>query len=64
MLLEAPLHLRLRSLDALHLATARLAFARARRRGVATGAFVTADQELAAAADWAGLTPLIPETSI
>ena len=61
MLLEAPRTVRLLSLDALHVATARVAFARARRRGVAAGAFVTADKDLAAAAEWAGLKLLTPE---
>ncbi|MSQ14501.1 MAG: hypothetical protein EXR50_01370 [Dehalococcoidia bacterium] len=48
-------------LDALHVASARLAFARARRQEMVTGAFVTADQQLVNAARWAGLTALIPE---
>lgn len=61
MILGAPRSIRLLSLDALHLATARVAFAKAQRRGVAVGSFVTADTGLAAAASWAGLTPLTPE---
>jgi hypothetical protein len=48
-------------LDALHVASARLAFARARRRGVATGNLVTADTALLGAAIWAGLPTLNPE---
>ncbi len=62
LLRDAPSFIRLRSLDALHVASARLAFASARRQGMVTGAFVTADQRLVTAARWAGLTVLIPET--
>ncbi len=61
LLLTAPLPVRLRTLDALHVASARLAFARARRRGVATGSFVAADRALLDAASWAGLPTLNPE---
>lgn len=61
LLLTAPLPVRLRTLDALHVASARLAFAHARRRGVATGSFVTADRALLDAARWAGLPTLNPE---
>lgn len=61
LLLTAPLPVRLRTLDALHVASAQLAFARARRRGVATGSFVTADRALLDAASWAGLPTLNPE---
>lgn len=51
----------LRTLDALHLATAVWTFARLRRRGFAVGAFVTADRALLGAASWAGLTSINPE---
>jgi len=61
LLLTAPLLVRLRTLDALHVASARLAFARARRRGVATGSFIAADRALLDAASWAGLPTLNPE---
>ncbi|MDA8217496.1 MAG: type II toxin-antitoxin system VapC family toxin [Chloroflexota bacterium] len=61
LLLTAPAPLRLRSLDALHVASARWTFARARRRGVATGSFVTADRALIKAAEWAGLDTINPE---
>ena len=60
-LLTAPLQVRLRALDALHVASAHWAFARASRRGVATGSFVTADRALVNAATWAGLPTLNPE---
>jgi predicted nucleic acid-binding protein len=62
LLFQAPPHIRLRALDAVHLASALLAFARARRRGVATGDFVSADLDLLAAAQWAGLSTRNPET--
>jgi uncharacterized protein len=61
LLLTAPVPIRLRTLDALHVASARWVFARARRRGVATGSFVTADRALVDAAIWAGLPTLNPE---
>lgn len=61
LLLTAPLPVRLRTLDALHVASARFAFDRARRRGVTTGSFVTADRALLDAASWAGLPTLNPE---
>jgi predicted nucleic acid-binding protein len=61
LLLTAPLPVRLRTLDALHVASAQLAFARAHRRGVATGSFITADRALLDAASWAGLPTLNPE---
>ncbi len=61
LLLTAPLPVRLRTLDALHVASARLAFARARRRGVATGSFIAADRALLDAATWAGVPTLNPE---
>lgn len=60
-LLAAPASVRLRTLDALQFASARLAFARARRRGVTTGSFITADRALLDAASWAGLPTLNPE---
>lgn len=44
LLLTAPPRVRLRTLDMLHVATARALFARARRRGIATGSFVSADR--------------------
>lgn len=47
--------------DALHIASARAAFASARRERIATGRFVTADTGLAAAATWAGLPVANPE---
>ncbi len=62
LLLAAPAHFRLRALDAIHLASAVHTFARARRRGVATGTFVSADEALLAAARWAGLTTQNPES--
>ncbi len=61
MLLTAAPPVRLRSLDAVHLASAQWTFALARRRGVATGAFVTADRALVQAALWAGLATMNPE---
>lgn len=61
LLFMTPPSVRLRTLDALHVASARLAFARARRRGVATGSFITADRALLDAANWAGLPTLNPE---
>lgn len=61
LLFTGPPAIRLRALDALHLATARWSFARARRRGIATGSFVTADRMLLEAARWAGLAVINPE---
>jgi hypothetical protein len=61
LLLQAPPQVRLRALDAIHLASALHAFARARRRGVATGDFVSADAHLLAAGQWAGLSTQNPE---
>jgi hypothetical protein len=61
LLITCPPSIRLRALDALHLATARAAFARARRRGTPTGSFVTADRALIAAAIWTGVPALDPE---
>jgi predicted nucleic acid-binding protein len=61
LLLTAPIPVRLRTLDALHVASAKLAFTRARRRGLATGSFITADRALVDAATWAGLPTLNPE---
>jgi uncharacterized protein len=60
-LLTSPASIPLRALDALHLAAARVAFASARRRGVATGSFITADRTLTQAVTWAGLTAVNPE---
>ncbi len=61
--MQAPPQVRLRALAAIPLASALQAFARARRRGVAVGDFVTADVTLLAAAQWAGLTTQNPETA-
>jgi len=52
---------RLRSLDALHVASAREVFGRALRRGVDVGAFVSADRALIDIAGSAGLTTANPE---
>lgn len=60
-LLTAPAPIRLRSLDANHMASAQLAFDRARRRGIAVGAFVSSDIALLAAARWSGLAIENPE---
>jgi hypothetical protein len=62
LLVQAPVQVRLRALDAIHLASALHAFARARRRGVAVGDFVTADAQVLAAAQWAALSTQNPET--
>src|SRR6266567_5948645 len=51
----------LRTLDALHIASARIVFERARRRQEAVGAFVSADRVLNDAARWAGLAVENPE---
>lgn len=61
LLLTAPTTISLRTLDALHLASARRAFVEARRHGIPTGNFITADRGLLAAATWAGLPVLNPE---
>lgn len=61
LLLTSPPNVRIRSLDALHLATAQLSFTRAREQGIATGQFVTADQDLIDAAQWTGLVTTNPE---
>lgn len=61
LLITAPLTVRLRTLDALHVASARVAFARAHRRGIATGSFIAADRALLDAASWVGLPTLNPE---
>jgi len=61
LLLSAPPPIRLRALDMLHVATARLLFARARRMGIATGSFVSADRGQLEAAAWAGLPIVNPE---
>jgi len=60
-LLSVPPRVRLRTLDALHVASAQGAFDRARRHGVATGSFITSDRALLIAAAWAGLPALNPE---
>ena len=61
LLLTTPPSVHLRTLDALHVASARFAFARARRRGLATGSFIAADRALLDAASWAELPTLNPE---
>jgi uncharacterized protein len=61
LLFGAPLTVRLRTLDALHVASAQQAFARARRRGIATERFVTSDRALVETAAWAGLPTINPE---
>lgn len=61
LLLTAGPAARLRTLDALHLASAQLAFDRAHRHGIGTGAFISADRALLDAARWAGLPTLNPE---
>jgi predicted nucleic acid-binding protein len=53
--------LRLRSLDAIHVATAEAAFRSARDRGIEVGAFVTADRALSEAIRSIGLATLNPE---
>ena len=54
----------LRTLHAVHLATATWCFARARRRGLAAGRFVAADHALLQAASWAGLAIVDPEETV
>lgn len=61
LLLSAPPTIALRTLDALHVASAQRAFAEARRYGFQTGNFITADRNLLAAAAWAGFAVLNPE---
>ena len=61
MLLASSESVRLRSLAALHLSGARLLLGRARRRGVATGAFVCSDRAPLRAAAWSGFHVLNPE---
>ncbi len=61
LLLVRPRAVRPRTLDALHLVSARHAFRTARRRGIRVGSFVSADRALLAAAEWAGLTVQNPE---
>jgi hypothetical protein len=61
LLLEATPPVRLRTLDALHISSARQVFSRAARRGLALGAFVTADRALADAASQVGLVTANPE---
>jgi predicted nucleic acid-binding protein len=61
MLLTSPATIALRSLDSLHLATARIVFNRARRSGIAIGDLITSDKTLAAAASWLGITSRNPE---
>jgi len=59
--LTAPPSLQLRTLDALHLVTARRAFGLARRRGQSIGALVSADQRLLRIAAMSGLPIMNPE---
>jgi len=61
LLLTTPDNLRIRSLDALHVASAQLTFARAQQQGIDVGRFVTADRALLEAAMWAGLEVENPE---
>ena len=61
MLLTGPATIALRSLDSLHMATARIVFNRARRSGIATGDLITSGKTLAAAASWLGITSRNPE---
>jgi len=61
LLFSGPPTVRLRTLDALHLASARHGFSRARRRGLAVGSFITSDRALLEAAHWAGLVTTNPE---
>lgn len=56
-----PPTVRLRSLDALHLASARTAFSTAGRRGLDVGSFVSSDRALLAAAQWVNLSVANPE---
>ena len=53
----------LRSLDAIHIATARLAFAGAQRRGLSVGSLVSADRRMLEAASALGLPTLNPEAT-
>jgi hypothetical protein len=55
MLLTRPPSVGLRSLDAIHLATAQRSFRAAVQTNTATGALVSADRRLLDAADWAGI---------
>jgi uncharacterized protein len=61
LLLSSPHTVRLRNLDALHVASAQQAFVRARRRGLATGSFVTSDRALVDTAVWAGFPTINPD---
>lgn len=61
LLLASPSTLPLRTLDALHLASALHTFGQARRRGVAIGSFVSSDRRLLAAATWGGLAVVDPQ---
>ncbi len=60
LLSQRPITLRLRTLDALHLASARLLLATP-RPGIIAGALISADRALLDAATWAGLQTLNPE---
>jgi predicted nucleic acid-binding protein len=55
-------HIPLRSLDAIHLAAARSAFASVPAGSTTTFALVSSDRRLLAAAQWAGLATDNPET--
>jgi predicted nucleic acid-binding protein len=61
LLLTSPETIALRSLDSLHVATARIVFNRARRSGIEIGDLVTSDKTLTAAASWVGITTKNPE---
>lgn len=61
LLLRGSAPTRLRTLDALHLASAELVFSGARERGLDVGQFVSADRALLEAARWVGLSTENPE---
>lgn len=61
LLLVTPGSINLRSLDALHLASARTSRARAMRSGLLGGSFVTSDRRLSLAAAAMGLDVVNPE---
>lgn len=61
LLLTAPLPVRLRTLDALHVALAQALFEEAGRQGIETGSFIAADRALLDAARWVGLPTLNPD---
>lgn len=61
LLLSRPSTVSLRALDALHLASAKIVFALARRRGIDTGSFITADRALYEASAWQSIRAVDPE---